>query len=540
MPLTLFQRLKAKGKPTYTAAAAAAFVLGLIAHGYRMTNWLPNWDSLVFREDPQHMASLGRWFLPVASFFSSDYELPWLNGLLALVYLSTAAVFVCETLCLRSRLAAALTGGLIAVFPAITSVFTYCYVADAYCLAFLLACVAAWALSRGTVRSFLAAVPLLALSAGIYQAYLTVTVALLLVFLVRELLFGNDTPGRSLRRAGWFLLGGILALALYGAVQAAVTALFSVKLLDYQGLSGAFSFSAFRPLTSAGAALYVFFHHFADFSNGFNLYSVLNLAVAAALAVGYFSALRHSKASPGTAVLSLLYLAALPFGCCALFFVNSDLDYHNLMRMSFVAVYLFLPLFYDRLPRPAGRLDTGKAWVAVLLSGALIAHGTVLANISYHKLQIAFEKSYGLVIRLADRIESTDGAAQADRLLLVGQLKDSETYAVTFPPTVTGTTDGLLLRRDDETVGQSVVTAALRDYGHVSLSFLHGEEAHTLKASPAVAAMPCWPADGSVAVSNGVIIVKFSDEAETEAAEKAALSATRPFDDSAALPDAAF
>ena len=86
-----------------------------------MTNWLPNWDSIVYREDAQHMEPLGRWLLFLASGISSDYELPWLNGLLAVFYISAAAVFICETLGVKSRMSALLIGAVTVTFPAVTS-----------------------------------------------------------------------------------------------------------------------------------------------------------------------------------------------------------------------------------------------------------------------------------------------------------------------------------------------------------------------------------------------------------------------------------
>lgn len=58
MPVDVYNRIKSKILPTYKFAFCFSVIFGFIAPFYRMTNWLPNWDSLVFRNDPQHMESL--------------------------------------------------------------------------------------------------------------------------------------------------------------------------------------------------------------------------------------------------------------------------------------------------------------------------------------------------------------------------------------------------------------------------------------------------------------------------------------------------
>lgn len=117
MPEKLFALLKSKINNIRTTAFLSALLCGIAAHFYRITNWLPNWDSLVFRNDPQHMEPLGRWFLSFASSLSTGYELPWLNGILALLFVALASVFVCETLDVKKRASAAMIGGMTAVFP---------------------------------------------------------------------------------------------------------------------------------------------------------------------------------------------------------------------------------------------------------------------------------------------------------------------------------------------------------------------------------------------------------------------------------------
>lgn len=511
MPSVLFRKIKSKIKPVWKTAFFSAVIFGFAAHLYKMTNWLPNWDSIVYREDPQHMEPLGRWLLFLASGISSDYELPWLNGLLAVFYISAAAVFICETLGVESRMSALLIGAVTVTFPAVTSTLAYCYVADAYALSFLLACAAVYLLvCRKGLCEAAAAVVLTAVSTGIYQAYITVAIALLTASLIIESVFSGESAAHSVKRALKYAVCGIAAFALYYAVNAAVISLSGIGASDYQGISDTLSFGKISFFPALGSAFYSFYKFFISFPNGFNLYSAVNILCFAVIAVGWGCAIIKNVRG---ALLPLIafYIISVPVGCSALYLANTGLDYHTLMKMSYFTVYIYLIMLCERLAFKNGLLNAVKSWTVLLLGAAVVFGNILTANIAYHKLVLSYERSYGILIRISDRIEELDAAGTAEKILVVGALKNSEDYSVNLPPEITGATDGLILRRDDETVGQSVLTSALRDYCGIDLDFLSGSEAKELKSSESVRNMPCWPADGSVSLTDDTVIVKLSE-----------------------------
>jgi MFS superfamily sulfate permease-like transporter len=143
MPEELFKKIKSSIPRQFKICFVSALLVGLVAHIYKLTNWLPNWDSLVFRYDPQNMIALGRWFLPVVCAPSSFYDLPWLVGLLALVFHGLGAVCICRMFRVSKSTTAALIGAAVITFPTVTSVLTYNYVAEGYAIAFLLSSLAA-------------------------------------------------------------------------------------------------------------------------------------------------------------------------------------------------------------------------------------------------------------------------------------------------------------------------------------------------------------------------------------------------------------
>ena len=127
---------------------------------------------------------------------------------------------------------------------------------------------------------------------------------------------------------------------------------------------------------------------------------------------------------------------------------------------------------------------------------------------------MAYEKSYGTLIRLADRIEQTETAKDWDVILVLGALEDSQAYSSYLSVDMTGTTDGFILRADDETVGQSVMCSAINDYCGKDYKFLAGEDKKALLEKIDIDSVGNWPAKDSIFVVDDVIVIKLGEEVE--------------------------
>jgi hypothetical protein len=201
-------------------------------------------------------------------------------------------------------------------------------------------------------------------------------------------------------------------------------------------------------------------------------------------------------------------------GAGALAFINAGIDYHNLMLMGYAIFYLFFIILYERGTDTQAKHSFVKCWMVFLTALVIIANQVVIANVSYHKAQIAYEKSYGVLIRIADRIEQTEKAEDCDKILVLGALENSEDYSVNLTPDITGITDGYIIRADDETVGQSVLCSALSDYCEKDYEFLSGKKKQELANREDVEAMGIWPAADSVVVIDDTVVIKLGLEGE--------------------------
>lgn len=503
LPETLLKNVKNRILPQWKACFWAAIIVGLLTHFYKITNWLPNWDSLVFRYDSQNMLSMGRWFLPVVSAVSSFYDLPWVAGLMAIVFHALGALCICKMLGIQKKATAIFVGAAVAAFPTVTSVMMYNYVADAYALSFLLACAAALLLTAEKPK-ILPSLLCIALSVGIYQAYITVTVTLLLTWLIVKTMQNETTVKEILLKSGTFLLTGALGMALYYLVLTVLLKITGTALLSYQGFDSAASLSGIDIFGALYTIRESFLSYFFDFTEGVSFFGILNAVIFLLTLAFYLTDVIRKKLGVAKFLVLCVLVVLLPIGASILSFVNSGVDYHNLMKMGFIAFYLLFFLQYENG-------SAWKLWTIFLLTTLLVFYYGLVANISYHKLNLSYEKSYGTLLRVADRLEQTEGAANCDRILVLGALADSEAYSSNLPPDMTGTTDGYILRADDEMVGQSVFCSALNDYCGKDYTFLAGAEKAALLETVDADKMGIWPEKDSICVQDNVIVLKLGE-----------------------------
>ena len=509
MPEKLLKKLNARILPQWKVCFLVGLIVGLFAHLYKITNWLPNWDSLVFRCDSQNMVGLGRWFLGVVCSPSSFYDLPFLNGIIAIIFHALGAVCICRILNVEKNITAGLIGAVIVSFPTVTSVMMYNYVADGYAIAFFLSTLAAFYITKEKPKYILSAL-LICFSTGIYQAYITVTIMLVLLKLIDEIIYYNASFKSIMKKSLYMLLTGLLGVVLYSVILKVILGVFSAELLSYQGINETMELSKIDITGSLYSIKKTFIKCFFDTSKGINLYFLLNAFVLIFTISHYakYIVLNKLYKRPINIFMVVILSIMLIFGAGALAFINATIDYHNLMLMGYSVFYMFFLILYERGADALKKHTIFKCWAVLLIGIVIIINQVVIANVSYHKAQISYEKSYGVLMRIANRIEETPKTENCDKIMVLGALENSEAYSVNLTPDITGITDGYIIRADDETVGQSVLCSALNDYCGTNYKFVSGEEKKKLSQREEVKAMEKWPSKNCVMVLGDTIIIK--------------------------------
>ena len=159
-------------KQSWKTAFLAALILGFCVHMYKFTNTLPGHDSVYNYYHTQNIIGSGRWFLMIACGISYFHDLPWLIGLLSVLYLAVSAVVVADHFKIENPYVLVLCSGLMVAFPSITETLFFEFTADGYFLAMIMAVLAArlTRMDAITPKRMVISGVLICLSCAIYQA----------------------------------------------------------------------------------------------------------------------------------------------------------------------------------------------------------------------------------------------------------------------------------------------------------------------------------------------------------------------------------
>lgn len=494
---------KEKIKSQWKIAFIATMVIGLLTHIYKFTNLLMNHDSTWNMYSDQNMIGSGRWFLSIACGFSSYFDLPWINGLFSLIFIALTAVIIVEIFNIDKPFSCILIAGILVTFPSVTTTFFYEFTADGYMLAMLLSAIAVYitTLEKRKKLFSVISVILLCLSCGIYQAYISFALMIVVCDFIIKLIDEKLDNKECLKYIGKYMTIFAIALLLYYVVWKVLMKIQGVTPTDYQGINSAGKFNIDLPATILGII-----RSFVGFlvEEGIGaIYSILNIVFVICLLVAIISVIISKKVFKRKIHLCLLLLSfcAMPFCICCLSFISSGVIYYAIMFQSFSVIYILLIIVVEKY------LNLKiKNIVAVLLS-AIIFNFSIMANEAYYMMELSNKSNYALGVKLATRVEQ-EMTSEDMKVAFIGKtsiatetieenkikifhLLDMELYGGALPNQIINYMEGVL---------------------GVDYNWVSDELKKDLSENEEVKNMPLWPLKGSVKVIDDIVVVKLSEE----------------------------
>ena len=482
-------------KKEWKTAVVATWVIGLMAHAYRFFNFLPIWDSMFNFQGVGDTFYLGRWGLHYAGLLSSKFDLPWVNGMLSLCYISLTMILIVELFEMSDTLLIVLTAGVFVSFPTVVASFAYMYTADPYMLAFLLATASVYLVWRFPKRGIVVAMLCLCLSMGTYQAYVGTAVILVLLLIVKQFAFEHINFMQAVRR-DWkypvMLVGGAV---LYFLAQKIFMVRLNYELSSYQGVNamGVMSFGEYKQALKRSVLQFL---ELLGLKDGFDrqIYTEIHfllLGLFAALSL-YFVIKKKLYQKPLELAASVAAVCLLPVGAFLINFTSPYVTYHTLMEMGVCFFYLLLLLLLQQLngKERVERFLRGCGIAAVCL---LLYHNVVNSNIAYYHLNLSYHKSYAIAANLLDRMENlSEFGAVTTKVAIIGDY-DAETMDLpALKPDIVGISNQSFLN-----VPYHYVSLWNYCFG-VQTCVATAEELEAVRASEEFYNMPLYPAKESV------------------------------------------
>jgi len=504
----------------------ATFAVGLVTHGYMYLQDAVSHDSLnEFYGYNEWKVQLGRFITPLYKVLTrGNMTLPWLIGLYSLLWMGFSVFFTVKIFRVTSKVFTVLIAGVFATNIAVTSTTaTYIHDLDSYMFSLLMAVIAIYLWNRFD-RGYLMAIPLVAISMGLYQSYLAVMLTLIVFVLVLDLLAGDVFKTvfyKGLRSVGMLLGGGVLYFVCFKLVLA-ITGLKELT-GTYNSMGNMFEMSVLDRLEAMGSA------YTTSLSRMFRPVSTLGALVTALTAIMVVIALsfmivRALKRRMGYAeiALTVALLAVLPLFMNVSRFLSGYS--HDLMHFAVWLIYLLVLLLFcsGRLKQEGekkkdtdGTCELSAAslckCICVFVVVVIIGSNIVLANQAYMQKDFEQDANLSFFTRVLDRMEQVEG--YDNRTVPVVFVGRPQSFPKGQADLGFETSSELLWCNDPLAIGSLYPERYQKYFNyklHYSIRVLPHEKAREYQFMEQVIEMPSFPAKGSVMLMDGVLVVKFS------------------------------
>ncbi len=494
----------------------ASLIFGLIAHGPAMFSKFSFHDDIAWFNGLGVTYELGRWMLGVCDTFfafifgSRHYSTPAINGALTIAAVAVIVYILCVKLKIENRFIITALTGVMVCFPAITNIFGFVYTAPYYYIAAALGVYGAYLFyEKKTVLSIIICVNLMALSVGIYQSNIPVNMMCLLLFMLVEV-YESDMKWKD-----YIVLVAKNALicfcfmAEYFIFNIIFLKAVGTQMYEYKGVSK-FGMTGFSDYINRIIISYKRFIRPIDYINydgvsanmfpwGIRYYHMILIVVVGILTVLMLLGIRKKD----KIAQLILLLAVSPLFAYFLYVMTGEEDSHGGMAFGEVFMFALAAFVVERM------IDTGKterilACSSIVLTFVMTLMYVRYANVCYLKAEVVQSQTVSYFNRLITRIQETEGYTEDTPVVWIGPNDKSEAdlggekyFEDIYTPPFQGKSyinDFEWEEMMDLWCGFTAVPGELPE-----------------GASEEVAAMPVYPAEGSLKVIDNVLVVKFSE-----------------------------
>lgn len=529
----------------------AVLVFSVVAHGYRFANNMYSHDSLlvIYQNDYAWQVSLGRFIQPLLILLRGSLCSPWLISVIAILFTSLSVYFIADFLKINNKIGVVLTAG---IFVCNTTVISanaaFLPWVDFYTLTCFLAVFGVWCIKMAWYnevidtkwkRILLTLVGIFALigSLSIYQSYICVAIGLIMIDVLFSLMKKaefKDVFKRTLIYIVSFVIAGVIYYVMWKLMQI----IFHVGTADsYNGLSTVGDYSdtsIFSVLINTYKQVIHYFWTPEIFKSV--IYKQMNIGIAwtwilrfvnvamvVSIFINIFLQNKKEKTPLWQRICQLVILVLLPFGLNFVSFISKGME-HTLMVFAFLLVYvLAIQLFGERLDTcgtfyaqidDTEKQHTGLSFANITKSSivlipfvVLLWNSIVYSNQVYLKKELQAEATTALMNRVVYEIEHTENYVSGEtEVAFFGNFQVSD-YVQDLADFEEVLPYGM---------GKSSVTYIGADYAllkyildvNMNLTRVDTEDEAQMKQ---VEDMPCYPAEGSIAYIDDVLVVKIAE-----------------------------
>jgi len=492
----------------------SSIIIGLLIHFFMITNLYPNYDTTSLYDDSRWLIISGRWFLFVALFLTHAFLIPWIDGLLAIIFLAISVCIVIKCLDIKNYLYCILISGLMVSFPTITSFLLYMFGIPGTMLSLLFVCFAVY-LTHKFRYGFLGGIIFIALSLGIYQAYFPFAAGLSVTVLILDIIKTNSSFKNIVIKAIKLLFMLLLGVIVYFIIVKLSLIITNNELTSYKGINemGKITFSMLLGLIKeAYKNIITFFIHDSYGAHKFSEITFPLLIILSTILLLIIIIQKRLMEKKQFFILVLLIIL-FPLACNSIYVMVPNAGIHLLMRYGMVLFPIAIIMLMEIIEREIYQKEylyliifkQTVCWIITIILLFNIYNYGILANKLYTKAHIVYEQGYAYSVELVTRIESAEGYKKDIPIMIVGSPGSSISQLPEFQElNFTGSTNNL-------TSAYSYWNF-IHTFLGIKLNILIANQDNIEKYNldKELKKMPLYPEYGSIKQVNDILVVNFS------------------------------
>ena len=500
-------------KNKYIILSTLAF--GFVAHGMALFNLFCAYDDARYLNGVGFTYKSGRWMLGIIEKLhlailgnGTTLSTPLFNGILSLIFIAVAACFITDMLKIKNRYLQIMLAGVMVTVPVITCLFAYMFTAPYYMLAVCAGSFAVWLISRNKRwYCWLTGGIILGCSTGIYQAYIPFFIGLCLLACINEVYTTETYSLKSALKAMLYYGGACIVMLLsYLLLNKLLLAINNTSLSAYGGINS-FGSTDFKGYIKRIILAYKEFLLPASDSqtNIYSLRSICYYYISAVIGTIFSTIIaidiykRSGKLF--AAVIELLLICLAPLAANFIYVMCEQNTIHLLMVYGNIIIFIYLVWAAENAEAmlPKNLACTISAVILLLMNLVYLKYD----NICYLEAEILQEESKSYYTELVMRIQSTEGYNTDMPIIYVNEklkLTDSSLVRKTFKAVdIWQYAYYYSANEADWKLNMKIWTGFDPVIGDVE----------NLGNTERIAELTAYPDEGSIAVIDGNVVVKF-------------------------------
>lgn len=393
-------------------------ILGIFTHIFFLTNKTLNHDDLEQLVSNMDYSTSGRWFLQYANLPSSNFSMPWVNGLFIIFYTGIICAIIVKIFEIKSTLYIFLLSGIFIMFTSNSALFHYTNSADAYSFGAMLSMIGVYLFIKYK-NGFIFTILLTVLSLATYQTYIGLNISILVIYYLFKMIKNEISHKEFILDVFRILLTYLIAIILY---IISVKYIFNIQLSNYQNLDKMGNIDLLKlPKYIFNAFIQFFGFFLLDTYYQFGLLKYVNgLIIISTLYLFYIFI---KKINTEKKILSWITLLLLPIFMNLIFIIAPTSAIGLRMLQGYFSFYILIFILMESTEVKNNKKFnsiTLSLWIITIGILTSLYHFYILTNKVYLTLEIDTINVNSYTTRVLSKIEDQEFYNEEKPLFLIG------------------------------------------------------------------------------------------------------------------------